>query len=135
MGRAILETEPVGLKLGDDHDIVIPLQFARGQSGVAQGIRSRLKMIKGEWFADRKYGVPWFDNDIVTEREALLGQVFNETKARNEIRKAILDTPGTLNSSLKMSVEWDGATRTMSVEYEVQTNFGDTITDQLALEF
>jgi len=122
-----LRREPIDLKLDDNHDLIIPLQRTSGPAAVRQAIDIRLGMIRGEWFADRNRGVPWFENDIVPEYQALLGQAFDEGRARHEIRKAILDAPNVNPASLVLELAYDSATRTMECAWTIDTLFGDTI--------
>lgn len=134
MAIVLLEAEPIDLRLVDN-DLVITngqLEFSSGLAGVAQGIRIRLQMIRGEWFADLDAGVPLFERDGVTGDEAILGRRFDELKARAAMRDAILGTPGVLGI-LSMSAEYNNATRTIKAAWEARTVFGDT--DLEALEF
>lgn len=129
-----LESDPICLLLDDDHDIVVPFRFARGSAAVKQGIHSRWKLIKGEVFSNRAAGVAWMENDIVTEDQAIIGQPYDPDKIENELRKVVSSTPGANAATLKTSISYDGNTRTVTVEYEVETIFDDTIVDALDKE-
>lgn len=56
---------PIDLKFTDDHDLEIvdgDLVLTDEGAEVAQRVKDRILTIKGEWFGDRTYGVPWFDD-------------------------------------------------------------------------
>lgn len=129
-----LVTDPICLKLDADGDVVVPLQFVRGADAVRQGIDSRLRLIKGEVFWDVDNGTEWFENDYVTADAAIMGQPFNDEKVRAIVRKRILATPNTLASSLVIVLSYDSSTRTLDIEWEVGTTFGDTVTGTTTLE-
>lgn len=128
----MLSTDPIDFLLDDDGDLVMPLQFSRGLPAVAQGIRVRTLLVRGEWFLDQDAGVPYLENDSVTAAAALLGQRFNAQKARAAFRDAIVSSPGVVEL-VSMNVSFDRATRGMSVSWEVRTEFGD-LSDSLDLE-
>lgn len=127
MGVPILETDPLDVLIDADGDIVIDndgLHFATGIAGVAQLIRERVLLFSGEWFLNLDVGIPWFDK--------ILGENFDERAAYDAIRAEILDTPGVVAiTSLTISV--DPSTRVVSLAYEAQVSFGDTVSDTLDL--
>ena len=131
---ALLVTEPVSLLLDVDGDLDMTngLRFATGLTAVMQGVRTRLGMFRGEWFLDLDLGVPYLERDGVTAAQALLGQKFNEPKARAAFRTPILATPGVL-SILSVVVTFDGSTREMRVTWKANTVFGDTPADTLTV--
>lgn len=109
--------------LDDDGDLIIPLRYTRGLAGVAQGIGIRLRMFKGEWFLNLNLGLPLLDNDVVTESEALLGQVFDQQKALSAFRRVIAAAPY-VKSIQALGVSFDGATRTLVVDWRVESALG-----------
>lgn len=113
----------VDFELDDDGDLIIPLRFTRGLGAVAQGIRIRMQMFKGEWFLNLDTGIPYLENDSVTEAEALLGQRFEQVKALAAFRKAIESAPY-VQKILALAVSFDGSTRQMTVEWRVQSALG-----------
>jgi hypothetical protein len=131
----LLENDPVDLLLDADNDIVVTddLQFSRGLTAVAQGIRIRMQLFKGEWFLNLNAGIPYLERPGVTRDEALIGQKFNELRARAVFRKAILTTPGVLGIE-KLDVKFNDATRKLSVTWVARTVFGDTDPDTLDRE-
>lgn len=113
----------IDLLLDDDGDLVVDrdVYFSRGLEAVAQGIRIRLQMFRGEWFLDLDAGVPYY--------QELLGQKFSEVRARAAFRAAILAAPGA-TELISLAVTFNRSTRRMSVDWEVRTDYGVT-TDRL----
>lgn len=91
------------------------LRFTTGLAAVAQGIRIRLQLFKGEWFMDLEEGVPYFQD--------LLGHKFSETKARAAFRDSILAAPGVVEL-VTLNTIFEGSTRTLRVQFEARTDFG-----------
>jgi hypothetical protein len=129
-----LETDPICLLLDDDHDLVVPLQFARGTVAARQGMDTRLNLIRGEVFDNALAGTPWVENDTVTDDQAIIGQPFDADKIENEVRKVAASTPNISSKTLAVAITFDGDTRVASVEYTVDTIFGDTITGEIEEE-
>lgn len=130
---ALLLTEPGALKLTADGDLdrsVNRVQFASGLDAVVQGVRMRMLLCKGEWFANLDVGVPYLERDGVPANEALLGQVFHEAKALAAFRRAILATPG-VKDVVSLTALFDPATRNLSVTWRASTVFGETPADSL----
>lgn len=113
----------VDWELDADGDLIIPLRYTRGLAAVAQGIRIRVQMFKGEWFLDLGAGVPYLENDSVAEVDALLGQRFDQPKALSAFRRAISFAPY-VESILNLGVSFIGATRTLNVEWRVKSALG-----------
>ncbi len=121
----LLESDPQDLLLDQNGDLVIDeegLHFVSGLQAVAQAIRIRILMFRGEWFMNMDIGVPYFDG--------ILGDSFDEATARAAITAAILDAPGVIDVR-SLSVELDGATRKLVVSFVAQSLFGDTPVDRL----
>lgn len=118
--------DPIDLLLDDEGDLVLTsdLEFSTGLQAVAQGIRIRIQTFKGEWFLDLDHGVPYYQD--------LLGQKFNEIKARAAFRTAIITAPG-VTELTTLGVTFDRQTRALEVSWEVRSIFG-TITEELTLE-
>ena len=114
----ILSTEPVDLKLGPDHDLVLDedLVFTTGLDAVRQDILVALRMVRGEWFNDLDEGVPYLE---------LLGEKYDEVRAREIFRTAILRRPHVVALLDELGVSFDGPTRTLHVAFRVRTAFGD----------
>ncbi len=118
------QVEPgVDWELDADGDLIIPMNYTRGLTAVAQGIRIRIQMFKGEWFLNLDEGVPYLENDSVLEADALLGQRFDQAKALSAFRRVIAATPY-VQSILALGVAFDGSTRSMTVEWRVKSALG-----------
>lgn len=105
----------VDLALDDDGDLEIPLRFTTGAEAVAQGLRIRLGMFRGEWFDDLDAGVPWF-----TE---ILGQKFVQQRVVTTIGGVARAVPG-VNEIVSLSADYDSPTRAVSIALTVRTDFG-----------
>ncbi len=75
---------------------------------VAQRLRSRLRMFKGEWFLDRRQGIPYFQKVFQGATDATLRAIFS---------RAIRGTPG-VRSLDSISVVRDRALRTVDVTFK-----------------
>lgn len=123
-----LETDPIDILLDEDGDLDMSTGgpvFSYGVPAVEQGMKISLQIFRGECIYDRELGVPWVENDFVTENQALLGFAFNKLKVLTEMRKAILAAPHDVEVT-QLSCELDGATRNLSATIGLKTQFGDT---------
>lgn len=130
----MLSTDPLDLLLDTTtHDLVVTddIAFSSGLSGVAQAIKIAVQMIRGEWFADLREGIPYFERDGVTAREALLGQKVNIPRAVSEFRTVITSVIG-VASVQDVRISYSAA-RTLSLSWQVTTVFGDTVADKLVI--
>jgi hypothetical protein len=130
---ALLETDPIDWELDTTtHDLVITtdLAWVSGTEAVAQGCKCVVGMIEGEWFADLDEGVPYLEREGVPASRALLGQKFNPEKARAAMRPELLSVPGVVGINY-INPTFDRATREMTISFEVDTEFGDTVADSL----
>lgn len=130
----MLATDARDLLLDADGDLVMgaDLEFASGLSAVAQAVKIVVQTFRGEWFLDLDFGVPYFERDGVPASEALLGQRFNETKARAAFRDAILSVDG-VDSLEELNVTFNVSTRRLDVTWRTLTVFGETSEDTLEL--
>ena len=101
----------VGLSLSceDDYDGIPDvhfvdgnLQLVSGAHAVAQHIKQRLKMHKGEWDFDREAGVPWLDD--------LLGRQYDSALAEDVVKTCIIETHG-VREITQFSINFDTFTR------------------------
>ncbi len=124
----MLETEPRDLLLDRYNDLVITtdLDWSRGVAGVMQECRVKLQMFQGEWFLDLDKGIPYW-GQILGQKPALaiaaIGASFTETLLSIEDVIAVT----------KMQVTYAGATRTLTVNWQIQCVFGTTPVDTLNL--
>ena len=121
-----LLTDRIDLLLDEDNELVIDrdLQFSSGVDGIAQSIRLNLQAFMGEWFLDLEDGVPYY--------QSILGKRYEAAKVVQAFRDPILATGG-VQRLIAIGSSWDGATRTLTVSWEVETVFGDTISDTLPI--
>lgn len=129
----LLESDPVCFRRTPDGDLMFPLELATGLEAVEIGIRTRLLMFRGEWFLDLDAGMPWLEtpDGVVGPRDAILGQKFDRVKTRSAIVGEIMSTPGVYDL-VDLVIEFDEATRRLSISWTVTTVFGDTSSDTLA---
>lgn len=109
------------LALDTDGDIAIEDGDARlltGTDAILQHIRIRLLFVRGEWFADGREGVPYF--------EAVLRKAPDLGLVRSLIRETIARTPG-IASVPTLTVELDASTRSLAVSFEAIAEDGVTI--------
>lgn len=129
----MLTTQPIDWYLDPvTNDLVIgtDLSWTYGIPAVAQGVRIALANIRGEWFVDLDDGVPYFEREGVDPNLVLLGKKFAPELVRAVMRPVILKVPG-VASITSLDPVFDGTTRTMTVNFVVQTVFGDTVSDTL----
>lgn len=119
-----LLTEPVDIALDIDGDLEVTndARLVAGSEGVKQLISVALQLFKGEWFLDLNSGMPYWQD--------ILGRKFDEATLRAAVRDAILGVAG-VSEIVKLTVTWDGTTRTAAIAWRVQTSFGDTVEDTL----
>ena len=85
---------------------------------VAQRVRQRLLLVRGEWYLDQREGFPW--------REFVLGKagvIAGPEKLRSLFKAAIEDVPGVREVTL-CTVAIDRAARTVAVEASFVTTDG-----------
>ena len=127
---ALLESDPVVFARTATGDLAFPLRLVGGIEAVGIGCRTRVLMFRGEWFLDLDVGVPWLptDNGRVAERDAILGQRFDDVKVRAAFLRELLTCPGVLDVPI-LRASFVGETRELSVSWTVRTVFGDTPLD------
>jgi len=87
-----------------------------GLDAVVQNIKTACALFKGEWFWDLDAGVPYFED--------ILGQTYDQQTIITAFRRQILKVPYVLKV-LDIESAFDAATRTLTVTFEVSTEFGD----------
>ncbi len=127
---ALLSTDRVDWALDAAGDLVMPIRWTRGIEAVAQGIRIRLQLVRGEWFLDRDAGVPYHEGNGVDPTLVILGRRFDRVRAEAAFRAAILRTPG-VASITSIGMEFDARTRKLAVAIRVKVAFAD-LADELA---
>jgi hypothetical protein len=112
------------LKLNANHDLLIEdgdLVLVDGVDAVAQDVDIRLQFFLGEWFLDTRLGVPYY--------QQILGAKPRLGAVASIIRKAIFTTPGVVSIS-DFSIDWEGATRTMSISTKIESTEGPFVYDK-----
>jgi len=116
------------LALGlNGHDLVFSDQnliLIDGAEAVAQHIKTRLLLWRGEWFLNNELGVPW-DTEIL--RKSPRGTVVEA-----ELKAAIRETPN-VTSLDAFSLDYTPGTRSLAVSFRATTPFGAVDVDRLAL--
>lgn len=105
-------------KLNSSHDLAIEnnnLVIVDGVEAIAQDCETRLNHFLGEWFLDRRLGIPYY--------EKILGQKPRLGVVKSILRKAILSTPG-LISIANFILDYDGITRNLSVSFDAESEEG-----------
>lgn len=130
----LLQTDPQDLFCDPNtNDIVIQngdAGLSTGLPGVAQGCRTAVNMIRGEWFLDLDRGIPYFQRDGVPATEALLGQPFETTKTLSPFRDALAAVNGVASVD-SVTATYDPATREVDIAWVVTSVFGGTVADSL----
>ncbi len=88
-------------------DIEIPPRVVRGVEAVRLRLTSRLKFFKGEWFLDKRQGMPYFEAVFVKNPDLSLVQSI--------FRRALLATPGVL-SVARIVTTFDRASRSFVID-------------------
>lgn len=117
-----LETDPLDLAFGADNHLQLDgdgLHFISGLSGVAQLIRIAILLFLGEWFLNLDAGMPW--------HQEILGQKFDAALIRQRLTERISKVPA-VAAIVSVSVSFDSEARAVAVDYEVRTDWGDTLT-------
>ena len=74
---------------------------------IAQRIKCRILLIRGEWYLDQRVGTPW--------KEQLLGRGVTADRIRRVLREVVLKTPGVAHlRSLKVSIDAQSRTATVT---------------------
>lgn len=96
-------------------DLDFPIRLADGTEAVLQKIRARLRFFLGEWFLDRRLGVPYYTKILVKNPNlALVSSIF---------RRVIRGTPG-VHSVKYVRVRLDNKARIAYVSFEARTSEG-----------
>jgi hypothetical protein len=82
---------------------------------IAQSIRVRLRMWKGEWFLNPDEGTPYY--------EEILEKGIEDGRVGAILRRIILDVPGVASINA-FSLNRDNQARTLTVTFEVITDGG-----------
>lgn len=99
--------------------------FVAGDAAIQQAIVFTLQLTQGEWFANLTAGIPWFTD--------VLGTKFNLDQIRSVFQTKVAAVEG-VQAIKRLAISFDNAARALTVEYEIQTIFSDSLnaTTQLA---
>ncbi len=97
-------------------------RFGRGRSdfladspdAVAQSVKTRLQLYRGEWFLDTVEGTPWYESVLGTGTADTFGPV---------LRARVLETPG-VKEILSFEAAVDREARAVTITCEVDTIYG-----------
>src|SRR5690606_15887722 len=90
--------------------------FLTERAAIAQTVVTRLKLFLGEYFRDVTDGTPWF--------QQILGKPENLNAVEAILRNRIARTPGVVRL-LSFELQFDLDSRTLSVQAQVLTQYGD----------
>jgi hypothetical protein len=123
---ALLSTDPLCLARDADNELIVPMRVARGMEALLILVRCRLLLWRDEWFLDRDAGMPWLEtpDGVVTEADAILGQVFDAAKVARAVRREILTVPGVVDVP-ELRCAFDGETRNLTISFVVKARFAD----------
>lgn len=94
------------------------LTLVSGADAVAQRLRVRLKLWRGEWILDRGVGFPW---------QRVLGEKDTARLAESLLREAIVTCPG-VRSLDRFAFTVDPTTRRASLTFAVTATTGEPVT-------
>lgn len=124
-----LLTDPIDLKLDSDNQVVFEngdLVFVSGIDAVVQQCRVVLQMFQGEWFLNLDAGIPYW--------QSILGE---KTRAAIEAARIFfrreLELVSGVDKVTKLDISYSGTSRTLTVNWQVSTIFGDTPVDVINL--
>lgn len=130
---ALLSTDPVDWALDPaTGDLIMPIRYTRGLEAVAQGIRVRINLVRGELFTDLDAGVPYLPGNGVDPTLVIMGGRFDPVRAEAALRAAILRTPGVRRIE-SLVIGFENRTRTLTATIVVIAGFDDVPEDRLEL--
>lgn len=124
-----LLTDPIDIKIDSDNIIVFEkgdLVFTSGIDAVVQGCRIVLQMFQGEWFLNLDAGIPYWQS-ILGKKPAIAIEA-----ARIFFRRELELVDG-VDKVTKLDISYSGSSRTLTINWQVSTVFGDTPVDEIDL--
>ena len=95
-------------------------RFVSESPATIQAVATRLRLFKGEWFLNINSGVPWYQRVLI--KPARLNEI------DRIIRNKILQTEG-VKRLTSFDINFDSATRKLSVAFTGETIYGDEFED------
>lgn len=93
------------------------LYLVTGADAIRQALQIKLRHFSGEWFLDTTFGVPWF---------SLLEKGVDPRLVEDTVKRAIMEVDG-VETLLQFGMQFDGATRTASIDFTVRVDGGDEV--------
>lgn len=90
--------------------------FASDAEAVAQDVKTRLQLLRGEWFLDVEDGVPYL--------QQICTKPANFPLAESVIKQRIITTEGVAEVT-EFSMTYDSETRRLSISAKVRTQFNN----------
>ena len=94
------------------------IQLVDGVDAIAQHCKIRLRTFLGEWFLDRRIGVPYYERILVKNP--------GSNVVRRILRQVISGTPG-IQSLGALELDYDGAARSLAVTFRATTTDDQTL--------
>lgn len=127
----LLETDPRDWALDRNNNLIIPIRYLRGLPAILQAARVKLSLAKGEWFLNIDLGQPYLETEdgTVSRSEAILGDgQFDPAKATRSMRFSLESIRG-VRQVTDIRSSFAGDTRTVSVVWSADTQFGVIVDD------
>ena len=113
------------LKLNDDGDLAIEANSFVWQTGteeIRQNIIQRLRVFLGEWFLDKREGIPFF--------EQVLKKAPNPVILNTIFMRQITLTPGVIEI-LEFNMDLNETTRQLTISTRIRVKDGEITIDDL----
>lgn len=109
-------------KLDQNEDMIFGhgnSDFLKGNFAILRMVKNTLLMTQGDWFLDRFYGIPYFSEPFLHEK--------NLPIITTVLKSAILNVSG-VRAILDFITKVDEYKRTLSIDCTMQIDAGDTVT-------
>jgi hypothetical protein len=91
------------------NDILVPVRLLRGPDAVIQRVKQRFPFFLGEWFLDKRLGVPYYEQILVKNPDvSVVTAIF---------RRVLEETPG-VSRVVSMTARLDRAARELVTSFE-----------------
>lgn len=109
------------LDANDDLDVTTgDLVLLTGAEAVAQELRIRFRFFLGEWFLDRRLGIPYYERILIKNPATNV--------VRSLLREVALETPGVLELQ-EFRTDFDNAARRLTVTLSARVDDSDATLD------
>lgn len=120
-------TDPVTFRLTADGDLDLTggrATMVAGAEAFVQGVRSRLELVRGQFYLNRAAGTPWIENPWVPPADAIMGQPYAPQKLRRAFDAQFARTPGAFRVT-EFGSTFDGRSRKARVSARGKCVFAD----------